>query len=145
MKENDGRGARRKKLKRMRWLGGVCVALSLALFLLTLLSRRSSTATSSRSLKGQEHRLRRKPALSQWGENAMRFRDQMKDQQENEAEILQMALDAEIHLIDLFVVEEEMLSAPKNSYEGVYGKFCRLDWQLHKNNPSEGELCSKEN
>lgn len=54
----------------------------------------------------------------------------------DEAQVLQDVLAAKLQLIDLTVVEEELLRAPANSYAGVYGKFCKIDWTVRKKDPS---------
>lgn len=58
----------------------------------------------------------------------------------HEAEMLEQILEAEIHLVDLEVVEEELLRAHPSSYAGVYGHFCELNFELHKEDPAAGRL-----
>ena len=57
----------------------------------------------------------------------------------DEAQVLEMILSAEIHLVDLHVEQEEVMRSPPNSYAGVYGSFCQLDFSIHKKDPSSGE------
>lgn len=45
------------------------------------------------------------------------------------------------HLIDLDVDHEEMEDAEDDSYAGITAEFCKLDFALHKKDPSSGELC----
>ena len=54
------------------------------------------------------------------------------------AEILEKILSAQYNLVDLHVVEDEVLRSPANSYAGVYGSFCELDFSQHKEDPSSG-------
>ena len=50
-------------------------------------------------------------------------------------------LAADFNLIDLQVTSESALrNAPANSYDGVHGVFCQLDFAKHKEDPSSGTL-----
>ena len=56
----------------------------------------------------------------------------------DEAKVIKRVLDGDLQLIDVTAEEKELLRAPPNSYAGVYGKFCRLDWSRRKVDPSAG-------
>lgn len=48
-------------------------------------------------------------------------------------------LAADYHLIDIQVTSDrDLRNAPVNSYDGVYGVFCQLDFSRHKEDPSAG-------
>lgn len=69
------------------------------------------------------------------------WREDMHDQflDKDESQVLEMILSAEIHLVDLHVDQDEVMRSPPNSYAGVYGSFCQLDFSIHKKDPSSGE------
>jgi hypothetical protein len=71
---------------------------------------------------------------------AVRYRHDLIQQFESEEEIkyLEDILNAKIHLMDVYAVQEELERSPANSYSGVYGSFCKLNFQAHKDNPSSG-------
>jgi hypothetical protein len=73
-------------------------------------------------------------------EVALRFREDLYHQFETKDEIalLDDVLEARIHLIAIIGIEEEVVRAPKHTYNGVYGSFCRLNFAVHKENPSSG-------
>lgn len=52
---------------------------------------------------------------------------------------LHRILNAQVHLIELRVHSDEVERNKRSqtSYSGVYGTFCRLNWSLHKSNPSQ--------
>jgi len=51
-------------------------------------------------------------------------------------------LSAEWHLIDLAVGSKGSLrKAPTDSYDGIVGTFCVLDFSIHKADPSSGTTC----
>ena len=110
---------------------------------------------------------------SENNEMARQFRLSYKDQfdKKDQAQVIKEVLAADLQLVDLTVVEEELLRAPANSYAGgkycrhilsfalhiyspfipppnqVYGKFCKLDWTLRKKDPSAGmypRYCNQE-
>jgi hypothetical protein len=73
-------------------------------------------------------------------EVAVRFRQDLYNQFDTKDEIalLEDVLEARIHLVEIVGIEEEVLRAPQHSYNGVYGRFCRLNFDVHKENPSSG-------
>jgi hypothetical protein len=78
-------------------------------------------------------------------EVAVRFREDLYHQFETKDEIalLEDILEARIHLVEIVGIEEEVVRAPKHSYNGVYGRFCRLNFAVHKENPSSGEYSNQ--
>lgn len=60
------------------------------------------------------------------------------DGQRDEDDVLQDIIDAKLHLVDLKIIDEELEAAPRNSYAGIYGSFCKLNWEMHKRDPSAG-------
>jgi hypothetical protein len=83
-------------------------------------------------------------------ETAARYRRDLTKQFESKEEhrLLEDVLNAKLHLMDVYSVQEEVERAPSNSYNGVYGSFCRLNFKLHKENPASGTYlvwkCSSE-
>jgi hypothetical protein len=153
MKGNSGRGARRKVGRQLLWLCGGCLGLVVVLMVLG----RGTGSDGSKQLRENQQRQRPFGRIRQAAQGAAQslreasraaqdqakeFRSGLSDQfdRKDEGEILELVLNAEIHLVDLNVVEEELLRAPPNSYAGVYGSFCKLDWKLHKKDPSGGKL-----
>lgn len=160
MKENDGRAARRKTTHRLIVLGsgalGCLVLLGVTGRFLSPLMRGGAAARhSSHGLRDPQggdqdaaaaaataaappasaHAFRR--ALhNQFGLGNLLGKNKKKDQ----AQVMKEVLAADLQLVDLTVVEEELLRSPSNSYAGVYGKFCKLDWSLRKRDPSAGTL-----
>jgi hypothetical protein len=160
MKGNHGRGARRKQTRRILIIvGGGFVVLVIGLMLVLGVgggggdSNRRSLSQPAASENGNNKNLRDTPWSKTQNqltrirdaaqEQASQFRKDLLDQfaRKDEGEILDMVLQAKIHLVDLHIVEEELLRAPSNHYAGVYGSFCKLDWNLHKQDPSAG-TCS---
>jgi hypothetical protein len=74
-------------------------------------------------------------------EVAVRFRRDLLRQAESKDEIrlLEDVLEGKLHLINIMGVEEELVRSSENSYAGVYGRFCRLNFAVHKENPSSGK------
>ena len=154
MKENDGKAARRKLTNRLLKIIGFFFVLIIIFSFL--------------GLGGKRKRNLREPRMSRFGEKVGKFRDAMRERatdkvrdavrekaadfrlgmrqqfsEKDEGKILERVLSGHLHLVELETVEEELLSAPPNSYAGVYGKFCRIDWSLHKKDPSSGEHYTK--
>ena len=142
MKGNDGRAARRKLIRRGLMLGSSL----LGLVTVMVVARKILVAQNPASSYGSSGRLLRDPGRRAGGAGSARqFRFSLHRQfsgsdKEDEAQVLQDVLAAKLQLIDLMVVEEELLRAPSNSYAGVYGKFCKIDWTLRKRDPSAGTL-----
>lgn len=142
MKGNNGRAARRKTAKRYAMVGsGIVVGVFLLCWMGVLPvplggSGKEPSGRLLRDPRGGRHA--RDEAV---GETAHQFRHSYKNQfgdHKDEAQVMKEVLAADLQLVDLTVVEEELLRAPPNSYAGVYGKFCKLDWTLRKKDPSAG-------
>jgi hypothetical protein len=137
MKENNGRG-RRKKL--VRKLIIIIASFAILIGLLTILGfgrnegKLLREATANMGKKNPLNDPRKQLKQQSWREE---MRDQFLDK--DESEVLEMILSAEIHLVDLHVDQGEVVRSPPNSYEGVYGSFCQLDFSIHKKDPSSGE------
>jgi hypothetical protein len=164
-KENNGKAARRRTAKRLLALCGCSLVL-----VITLMGFRGNSGNNinngsvqfgfpmngqmPRRLGGPGHRRHRsshqqKHPTEPFDESGMdphdvavRFRQDLYDQFESKDEIalLEDVLEARIHLVEIMGLEEEVVRSPKNSYHGVYGSFCRLNFAVHKENPSSGKL-----
>ena len=135
MKGNDGRAARKKLTRQLAFIvGGFVILLAVLTFL--GVGGKKGNLRDSASAYAKDHLARIRDTAAK----ASDFRNDLRNQfkQRHEGEILEEILSGHLHLIDLQVVEEELLSAPPNSYAGIYGVFCRLDWSLHKKDPSRG-------
>jgi hypothetical protein len=126
MKENDGRASRRKTTRRFLYGVGL-VAVALAVIMLRTHWADDDPATNARLL-----RQARKHAMLK------RHNQRNQDNDMDKAQVIKGVLAGELHLIDLTVEENELIRAPSNSYAGVYGKFCELDWSRRKVDPSAG-------
>jgi hypothetical protein len=139
MKENNGKGARRKVT---RQLAIVIFAFILLIAFLTFFgsggARRGSKLRTEANRWAQRGDTKQKLARNQ-GEPEQ-WQEKMRNQFDflSEPQVLELILSAEIHLVDLHVNKEQLLRAPTNSYAGVYGNFCKLDFAPHKQDPSTG-------
>ena len=142
MKGNDGRAARRKRIRQGLILGSSL----LGLVAVMVVARKIFVAQNpSLNYPYGYYGSSSSGAAAAGGaaDSARQFRFSLHRQfsgsdKEDEAQVLQDVLAAKLQLIDLMVVEEELLRAPPNSYAGVYGKFCNIDWTLRKRDPSAG-------
>ena len=139
MKGNDGRAARRKLTRQLAFIVGGFVILLAILTFLGVGGRRGNNLRDS--AKASLARIRDSSAYAKASEFRNDLRNQFKEK--HEGQILEEILSGYLHLVDVQVVEEELLSAPPNSYAGVYGTFCRLDWSMHKKDPSAGAYCTE--
>ena len=152
-KGNDGKGARRRVTNQLLFMTG-CVVVFVVGFL--CLSGRQEEANASRGgrglrdSKGQQGRKGR-PGRGRGAADAeesmdphereVRYRRYLIDQfesPEEELELLDDVLNGKLHLIEIELVGKEMERASEDSYAGVYGSFCRLNFAAHKANPSSG-------
>ena len=153
MKGNDGRAARRKLIRRAWMVGSSLVGIIVVLWVgKAILGTQNhhfyypydGVASSGRLLR--DPRRAAAAVMNRAGESAHQFRYSLHRQfsgsnKMDEAQVLHDVLAAKLQLIDLTVVEEELLRSPANSYAGVYGKFCKVDWTIRKKDPSAGTLC----
>jgi hypothetical protein len=126
MKENNGRASRRKTTRRLLY-GGVGATIVAALLLLVWNKLDEDPPPNPRLLR-------------QARKHAMLHHLHDKD----EAQIMKEVLAGDLQLIDVTVNEKELVRAPENSYAGVYGKFCQLDWSRRKVDPSAGRWCPRQ-
>ena len=132
MKENDGRASRRKTNRQLVYGGGIVLVLLIV----------GWKWADSQDPSDDPNHLR---LLRQAKKHAAANRRGGKEthHEYDEAKVIQRVLDGDLQLIDVTVEEKELLRAPQNSYAGVYGKFCRLDWSRRKVDPSAGTcLCA---
>ena len=127
MKENDGRASRRKTNRQLVYGGGIVLVLLIV----------GWKWADSQDPSDDPNHLR---LLRQAKKHAAATRRGGKEtpHEYDEAKVIQRVLDGDLQLIDVTVEEKELLRAPQNSYAGVYGKFCRLDWSRRKVDPSAG-------
>lgn len=128
MKENDGRAARRQSTQKL--LTGVGLA-AVALLLLMVLGRRGGDETT----RSNGARLLRDTSNYQKIKQLHRSHH---NSDEDDAQVMKQVLAGDLQLMDMTVKEQELIRAPPNSYAGVYGKFCKLDWSRRKRDPSAG-------
>ncbi|KAL3940825.1 MAG: hypothetical protein SGARI_000826 [Bacillariaceae sp.] len=71
-------------------------------------------------------------------EVAVRFRQDLLQQAESrdEVQMLEDILEGRLNLVDIMSIDEELERSPEHSYAGVYGSFCKLNFAVHKANPS---------
>lgn len=160
MKGNNGKAARRRHNQHiLSTLGGMFGMLTLLTFLCYVMeigpwdhyAYYDNAATAGQQQQQQLRRHRRNGGghgpLEYLGgagkpQSSREFRKSLSDQfqvgEKSEEEVLRQVLAAELQLITLVFMEEEIIHAPKNSYDGVYGKFCKLDWTHRKRDPSAG-------
>jgi hypothetical protein len=137
-KGNDGRGARKKITWQLLWIVGGFLLLIIVLSLLGVGGRSNINQLRDTPVSKAREQLGRIRNAGQ--EEASKNRNDLKDQfsEKSEGKLLESVLSGHMHLVDIHIVQEELSRAPSNSYAGVYGKFCRLDWSLHKKDPSAG-------
>ena len=121
-KGNKGRGAARRRLK---FLGAIFLLLVCLLGVVHLcFPQRSHEA--SRGLIRHATKLRRKIE----GKSAkFTYKEQV-----------DLILEGKLNLVDINVDRRALASAPEDSYDGIYGVFCQLNFDVHKNDPSAGRL-----
>eukprot|EP00980_Cylindrotheca_fusiformis_P026953 scaffold18138_cov128-Cylindrotheca_fusiformis.AAC.19 len=145
MKGNDGSAARKRMLHRLVVGGGICLCFSAILLVRTgskWLFGQDSSSSARNLLRDHSGRndYMMETATHKMMDKAHRFRKELhKDYNKHkfhEPEMLEKILEAEINLVDLEVIEEEMLRSHPSSYAGVYGHFCQLNFAVHKEDPA---------
>ena len=117
VKDNDGKAARRAKIRQASVALGFCCFLVFVYEIIQKFdSKRLNVAKRIRETSSSSDV---NPA----------------DLQTNVSEEVSLILSAKVHLVDL-MFSHRGLGSDVNSYSGVYGIFCKLDWAKHKNNPS---------
>jgi hypothetical protein len=154
-KGNDGKGARRRVTRQLLFAVGCVVIFSVGFFCLSDQQKKKETNSSegSRGLRDSKGLQKRKgrPGRDRGAADAdqemdphereVRYRRYLIDQfesPEEELELLDDVLNGKLHLINIELVEKEMERASEDSYAGVYGSFCELNFAVHKANPSSG-------
>ena len=142
-KENDGRGARRQIQKKLILLSTGVVS---ALFTLWLARRQSGerallSGAPAPSVALQRLRITNYKSNNHKGLPIIHGAVSPAAQQGITQRQLDQILSGELHLVEIRVEETELeaaLTSAENvaSYDGVYGTFCKLNWSLHKNDPS---------
>jgi len=131
-KGNDGRAARRKLQKKLI-LAVTCVV-TCVVTVWVVGGRGASNSSTEDALQLKARHLRPR------GGGGLRSKQQQEEeprQQDDNADPLDRILSGELHLIEIHVNQKELGNDDDNSYSGgVYGTFCRLDWSLHKHDPS---------
>lgn len=149
MKGNDGKAARRRSNQQVLVVCGSLLSLLVVLTLTGViapsLSIFSSTADDDRHfgsmrlrnsvMGGMTEGLRQAAAQTS---HQVKASMQRQWAHKDEATLMKEVLAAELELVDLTVVESQLAKSPPNSYDGVYGEFCRLDWSKRKRDPSAG-------
>lgn len=152
MKENDGRGARRKLVKKFALILCGCLLVVLAVVVFHRAAgggghgpRSGSGNHRPRSLLhhldgrdgggGGGGRNRPRHLSSAGGDTATN------NKWDADEDLLEAIVKARVHLVDIVVDRDEQAmqggnGGDEDSYSGVYGKFCRLDWDVHKADPS---------
>jgi hypothetical protein len=157
-KGNDGKAARRRVMKQL-----LCLSLSVLTFTIVFLCFRGNINNDNNPKTGipmngrmpsnrlGDHKKRQynhhhgsgiSDVFDETGmdphEVAVRFRRDLLHQAETKDEVtsLEDILEGRLHLVDIMGVDQEVQRSPAHSYAGVYGKFCRLNFAVHKANPS---------
>jgi hypothetical protein len=134
MKENDGRASRRKTHRQL-WYGGLILG---GLFLFVAWKKWDNSLDQYDESNHLRLLRQAKKHAERRHHDGGNDNNSNGDQEYNEAKVMKRVLSGDLQLIDVTVVEKELLRAPSNSYAGVYGKFCRLDWSRRKVDPSAG-------
>lgn len=135
MKGNNGRGARKRLTRQLFFIIGGFLAL---LFVLSVLGVGTTKQLRDTPLSNNQDRSAQ--ILQEDQEQATEHQFDMARQftERGEGKLMEEVLSGRLHLVELYSVREELIRSPSNTYAGVYGKFCRLNWALHKKDPSAG-------
>ena len=125
VKENNGRAARRKSLRRLGVVAAVAVA-GLFLVVTVISSRHSQSSSRSKPLAQR---------LRSLADHAVNVRPQTTWTSDTDA-LLQEIVQAKLHLVDIRTDTASLATSSGSDYQGMYGAFCRLDWSIHKQDPS---------
>ena len=58
----------------------------------------------------------------------------------NKHEVAELIMQGKLNLVDIRPKHGELADAPEDTYDGIYGTFCRLNFAVHKEDPSSGTL-----
>lgn len=56
----------------------------------------------------------------------------------NKHEVAELIMRGKLNLVELHTKHGELADAPEETYDGIYGTFCRLNFAAHKEDPSSG-------
>lgn len=56
----------------------------------------------------------------------------------NKHEVAELIMRGKLNLVELHTKHGELADAPEETYDGIYGTFCRLNFAVHKEDPSSG-------
>ena len=159
MKGNDGKAARRRMTNRVMVIIGSIFSLVFLLCVTwivapsVLFGDDDSPSFGGRGLRRNDDLSLADKILGRKGNGGMavgmrqtaqqtnhQMRQAMQRQlaQKDEATLIKEVLSAHLELVDLTVVDKELARSHPNSYDGVYGDFCVLDWSRRKKDPSAG-------
>ena len=119
-KGNTGEGAARRRLK---FLGAIFLILVCILGFVHLCFPQRSHA-ASRGLMRHAVKMRRKI--------------EGKPAKFSHKEQVDLILEGKLNLVDITIDRRALSRAAEGSYEGIYGVFCQLNFDVHKNDPSSG-------
>ena len=145
MKENNGRAARKKFTRKLSTV--LCVFLGAMGILLALEHQFTSRNNNNNNNNGayeMEDGMPKKKRMSLWNKLRKGGKQKAKSMLKlSEAATVHRTsqefnriLLADLNLIDLEVDNRELRNAAEDSYDGVYGIFCKLNFQVHKDDPS---------
>ena len=124
MKENNGHAARRQLLRK---LGIVLCVFCILMGALVLADKRYTE-------EGQSHGGNRQSLF-----NKLRRASKTNVKRPPVSTEFSQILEAKLHLIDIDVNGRELTRSPPDSYEGIYGSFCEINFQAHKDDPSSSK------
>ncbi|GKY96347.1 hypothetical protein MPSEU_000594400 [Mayamaea pseudoterrestris] len=142
LKENNGRAARRKTMHRIGW---IAVAFLVVLIILFKPFGGGSKAEEHRQRRQELAQRLRKFASEAVNANPIHAMQQKLGSHDSSGtnawksdteEVLEQIVQARLHLVDIRSDTSSLSTAAKGDYSGVYGSFCRLDWSIHKQDPS---------
>lgn len=139
LKENNGRGARRKMARRVVVIVTVSL-LSVVIFLAIGPSNSSSNHHSSKRRQQLSQHLR---SLANRAAEVVPMYRTKKDKSgerssdsDSDQHVLNDIVQGKLHLIDIRTDVSALSTSHNSEYSGVYGSFCRLNWSIHKKDPS---------
>ena len=122
MKENNGHAARRKLLKK---LGIVLCAFFCFMGALVMVETKYYTDDTGGKRQSLFNKIRR-------ARGPISFSPPVSKKYAH-------ILAADLHLINIDADYRELRRSPSGDYEGVYGTFCKLNFQVHKEDPSSSK------
>lgn len=122
MKENNGRGARQKFWKRcFAFTVLACLCYGGVVINDVRSKKRGRKTFLGRLFRGRRNRFSTKRVRALLPENKKEY---------------EPILSAKLNLVDIDTDRRKLRGAPEDSYDGVYGTFCKINWKVHKEDPS---------